>query len=76
MERQVWIVISIDQERVFPFLLHELDLPVESLLVGFRVLRAPTRMFVMVKLRLRCIDDPITARAEFKAEIDVIESDL
>jgi hypothetical protein len=75
-ERQVRIVISIDQEGVFPFLLHELDFPLESLLVGFRILRAAAGMFVMVKLRLRRIDDPITARAQLEAEIDVIESDL
>ena len=41
-----------------------------------RILRATAGVFVMVKLRLRRIDDSITSLPQFEAKIDVVESDL
>jgi hypothetical protein len=75
-ERKVWIIGRVGKKSVFPLLLHELDLPDETLLVGFRILAAATGVFVMIELGLGRIDDSITLRAQLEAEIDVIESDL
>src|SRR5262249_21011344 len=75
-EGEIGIIGRIKFQLISPSIVHVFYFGLEALILPHGILKSAAGRFVMIKLCIGCVDNPITTFSQAQTKIDIVESDL